>query len=41
MLFFRNFDGIFRRRMNLIILQNIISFSRRHVKLVYRYALGT
>ena len=28
LLFFRNFDGIFKRRMNLIIPQNIISFSR-------------
>ena len=27
LLFFRNFDGIFKRRMNLIIPQNIISFS--------------
>ena len=41
LLFFRDFDGIFRRRMNLIIIQNIISFSRRHAKLLYRYTLGT
>ena len=30
---FRNFNGIFQRRMNLISPQNIILFSRRHVKL--------
>ena len=38
LLFFLNFDVTFQRRMNIIIPQNI-SFSRSHVKLLYRYTV--